>query len=43
MTDLPVGYFRVFVRECDREVGVVLTPDSCSERGEGPVRIQSEM
>jgi len=43
MTDQPGGYFEVFIREYDRAVGVVVTPDSYSERRERPVRIQSEM
>lgn len=43
MTDQPGGYFKGFIREYDPAVGVVVTPDSYSVRGECPVRIQSEM
>ena len=36
MTDLPVSYFKVSIREYNRAVGVVVTPDSYSERGGMP-------
>jgi hypothetical protein len=33
MTDQPVGYFKVIIRECDRAVGVVVKPGSYSGGG----------